>query len=263
MPEKFSKENFLRLSAQVLNHQFERLYPIDTRSDPQRITLVFLNHDRNVSTYQTIRYLVEHGRVADIYTLSRSMYESVVYMALLVKQSIPDDLIRYQDYQFVEIDRTHQHLKRLGLERLDGLSDQDAILARDRMEQYTGRWGKRSPSWTGHTLEVDAKLVDTDYPPTCNENHFYEYLYCQVYRKGSASSHSSFSGLSKGVVREKLDLPGISGQRMGVNEPHLVFSSFNALLVFLSSIRFMGTAMGKDDWEKYFQEKARYIIAED
>lgn len=260
--DKFSKDNFFRISDEVLNFQLGNLYPIETVSNPGRINLIFLNHDRNFSTYLTIRYLVEHGRVADIYTISRSMFESVIYMALLARKIITDDLTRYQDYQYLEIHKTYEHLKRLGLGKLSGISEQEAILVNNKRLGYVEKWGKNNPSWTGNTLEVDVRLVDKNYPPTCNENHFYEYLYCQVYRKGSQSTHSSFAGLSKGVIPEKVDVPGISAKRMGMNEPHLISSSFHACLVFLSSIRFMGMVTGKSECESYFQDKAKYIIAE-
>ena len=131
-----------------------------------------------------------------------------------------------------------------------------------KKSEYINRWGNNNPSWTGKTLEANVRLVDKTYSSTCNEKHFYEYLYCQVYRTGSQSVHSSFAGLSKGVTAEKVNILGIAAYRMGVNEAHLIFSCFHSLLVFLSSIRFMGMATGTTECESYFQEKARYIIAE-
>ena len=262
MEDKFTKDNFIRLSEEVLSFQLHTLYPVDTKSDPERINMIFLNHDRNFSTYLTVKYLVEHGRVSDIYTLSRSMYESVISMALLAKRIIGDDLVRYQDFQYLEIHKRYEHLKRLGLERLIGVSDQEVVLVNNKKSEYINRWGNNNPSWTGKTLEANVRLVDKTYSSTCNENHFYEYLYCQVYRTGSQSVHSSFAGLSKGVTAEKVNIPGLAAYRMGANEAHLIFSCFHSLLVFLSSIRFMGMTTGTTECESYFHEKARYIIAE-
>jgi hypothetical protein len=263
MADKFSTDNFFKLSDEIIHFQLNTLYPIEIKNEPERINLVFLNHDRNLSTYLTIRYLVEHERVADIYTLSRSMYESVISMALLAKNIINDDIIRYQDFQYLEIYKTHEHLKRLGLAELNGLSEKEALFVKNKRDAYIARWGNSNLSWTGNSLESNVKIVDRNYAPTCNENHFYEYLYCQVYRKGSQSTHSSFAGLSKGVVPEKVCLPGLDAYQMGVNEPHLIFSCFHSLLVFLSSMRFMGEEIGKTECESYFQKKAKYIITED
>jgi hypothetical protein len=63
-------------------------------------------------------------------------------------------------------------------------------------------------TWTGHSLEEKVKLLDENFPPTYNEKHFYEYLYCQVFRKGSSATHSSYAGLSKGVQVESITVPG-------------------------------------------------------
>ena len=183
-------------------------------------------------------------------------------MALLVKKVISDDIFRYQDYQYLEIYKTYEHLKRLSLERLSGVSAEEAILVNNKRTEYINKWGKNNPSWTGNTLEDNVRLVDKNVPPTCKENRFYEYLYCQVYRKGSQSTHSSFAGLSKGVISEKVEIPGLSAYRMGINEAHLIFSSYHSLIVFLSSVRFMGMATGKTECETFFQDKVNYIIAE-
>ena len=102
MDDKFTKTNFLKVSQEILDFQLKALYPVQVQDDPNRINVIFLNHDRNFSTFLTIKYLVEHERVADIYTLSRSLFESIVSMGLLSKSIIPNDLDRYQEYQFTE-----------------------------------------------------------------------------------------------------------------------------------------------------------------
>jgi len=103
MDDQFTKSNFLKISQEVLEFQLKSLYPLHVQRDPARINLLFLNHDRNFSTFLTVRYLVEHERVTDIYTLSRSLFESIVSMGLLTKSLVSNDLYRYQNYQFVEI----------------------------------------------------------------------------------------------------------------------------------------------------------------
>ncbi len=239
------------------------LYPVPTRKDTDRIGLIFLNHDRNFSTFLTIRYLVEHERVADIYTLARSMFDSIVSMGLLAKSVIADDLDRYKRYQYVEEYKTLAHLERLGLAELSGLAAPEAETVRNERNGYVGRYGPALSTWTGKTLEQNVRLLDKERPPTCNEQHFYEYLYCQVYRRGSPSTHASFSGLSKAVKAEIVSVPGsFAGKRYKANEAHLVFSCFHSLLVFLSSVRFMGWVTEKPKTEAYFHEVARRFISE-
>lgn len=263
MDDKFSKSNFFTLAKKILDFQLETLYPIEIVDDPIRLNLVFLNHDRNFSTFLTIRYLANHGRVADIYTLTRSMFESVISMGLLSKCLIEDDIDRYQDFQFIEADKTYNHLKKLGLEKLSGISHSEVEFVNRKHEEYIKKWSNNSQSWTGKNLLQNVKIIDENYPPTCNEKCFYEYLYCQVYRKGSQATHSTFAGISKSVKIEEILMPGyVKAQRFKVNEEHLIFSCFHSLLVFLSSIRFLGYLLGKKEAEDYFHKTARYIISE-
>lgn len=257
---KFTAANFIRLSDEALNFQLGTLYPVSNKKDPERIDLLYLNHDRNLSTFLTIRYLVEHQRVTDIYTLSRAMFESIISMGLLAKNLVADDIARYQEFQYLEIHKTHEHLKKLGLENLSGLSASDAQLVSERRSAYVEKWGKSESSWTGQSLEDNARMVDGAYPSTCNESHFYEYLYCQVYRRGSQSTHASFAGLSKGVTTETITP---SMRRFIVDENHLIFSCFHSLLVFLSSIRFLGMAIGRRECEGYYHKTANYVVAEE
>lgn len=259
MHNKFTRANFIRVSHEALNFQLDTLYPVSNKKAPERIDLIFLNHDRNFSTFLTIRYLLEHERVADIYTLSRSMFESIISMGLLAKNLVADDIARYQQFQYLEIFKTQEHLKKLGLENLSGLQASDAQLVSDKRSAYVKKWGKKESSWTGKSLEENVKMVDEAYPSTCNESHFYEYLYCQAYRKGSQSAHASFAGLSKGVTVETITP---SMRRFTVDENHLIFSCFHSLLVFLSSVRFLGMAVGKIECENYFQKTANYVVSE-
>lgn len=258
---KFTTANFMLVSSEVLNFQLSALYPAYAKKEPVRINLLFLNHDRNFSTFLTIRYLVEHQRVADIYTLSRSMFESIISMGLLAKNLVADDIARYKEFQYLEIYKKYAHLKKLDLEHLSGLSASDAQVISDKRADYVKKWGKKESSWTGRSLEDSVKIIDGAYPPTCNESRFYEYLYCQVYRKGSQSTHSSFAGLSSGVNVESTTMPGVVSKRFMVNEGNLIFSCFHSLLVFLSSVRFLGIATGKTECETYFQKMANYVIS--
>ena len=263
MSDKFTKSNFLQISQEALDFQLSALYPLPVKNDYSRSSLIFLNHDRNFSTFLTVRYSVEHERVADVYALSRVMFESAVSMGLLAKSIIPNDLDRYYDYQFVEAYKYYFHLEKLGLANLSGISSSEIPMLKAKRDEYLSKYGKAVSTWTGKSLEENVKLLDSNFSQTCNEEHFYEYLYCQVYRKGSPATHSSFAGLAKGVEMEEVGLPGfLTGQRFKVNEPHLIFSCFHSLLVFLSSVRFMGHALKRVETEQYFHRVARYIIAE-
>jgi len=262
MENKFTKLNFIKISQEALDF-LKAFGPVGVTKDPLRVNLVFLNHHRNFSTFLTIRYLVERERVADIYSLSRSMFESVISMGLLSKHLIQEDIERYQDFQYIEVYKTYTHLKQLGLEQLSGNSSYEVDFLCSKRNEYLRKWGRSTSTWTGKSLEHNVKLVDKAYAPTCDEKHFYEYLYCQVYRKGSQATHSSFGGLAKGVDTEKVIIHGAPLLKFKANEAHLIFSCFHSLLVFLSSARFLGYLADKKETEDYFQKIASYVIWEE
>ena len=232
MEDKFTKLNFMKISQEALNFHLKSLYPVRIKEYPLRTNLVFLNHDRNFSTFLTIKYLVEHERVADIYSLSRSMFESVISTGLLSKRLVKEDIERYQDFQYIEIYKTYGHLRKLGLERLSGISSSEVDFLYSKRSEYLKKWGQSTSTWTGNSLEQNVKLVDEAYALTCNEQHFYEYLYCQVYRRGSQAAHSSYAGLAKGVDIDRLTIHDVTIQRFKANEAHLIFSCFHSLIVF-------------------------------
>lgn len=261
MHDKFTKSNFLKISQEALDFQLSAIYPLYVKD--RRADLIFLNHDRNFSTFLTIRYLVEHERVADIYALSRAMFESIISMGLLTKSLIPDDLDRYQNYQFVETYKFYSHLKNLELANLSGISSSEISMLKAKRDEYLRKYGREVSTWTGKSLEQNVKLLDKNYSPTCNEEHFYEYLYCQVYRRGSSATHSSFAGLKRGVEIQKFIIPGsLTALRFRTDEHQLIFSCFHSLVVFLSSVRFMGHTLQNIEAEKYFHKLTKYIIAE-
>jgi hypothetical protein len=261
MKDRFTKNNFQKISKEVLEFQLKSLYPIKPIKDKRRLDYVFLNHDRNFSTFLTIKYCVEHERVADIYALSRVMFESVINMGLLTKAIIPDDLDRYENHQFVDVFKTYNHLKKLDLEKVSGLKKEEVTEVESRRNNYINKYGNATDNWSGKSLETRVKTVDENYPVTCNENRFYEYLYCQVYRKGSRLTHSSFGGLSTSVNIEVMKLSkNILAQRFIANDPHLIFSCFHSLIVFLSSVRFLGALLNITETEEFYQKITRYII---
>ena len=191
------------------------------------------------------------------------MFESIITMGLLSKRLIENDIERYQNFEYIEIYKTFNHLRKLGLEHLSGVPSSDVEFLCGKRGEYIKKWGKNIAYYSGKSLEQSVKLVDDNYAPACNEKHFYEYLYCQVYREGSQSAHSSFAGLSKGVNIERFSIPGlITAQRFKANESHLIFSCFHSLLIFLSSVRFLGYLLDKEETENYFHKIAKHVISD-
>ena len=59
-------------------------------------------HQSNTDTMFSLRQIVALKNVNDIYCLSRSMFESVVNMGVLVTGKIKDGAQRFLDFQYLE-----------------------------------------------------------------------------------------------------------------------------------------------------------------
>lgn len=259
---KFNKISFLKTSKEAFKFQLKTIYPLHSKNNVT-LNLLALNHDRNSSSFLTIIDLVKKKRVADVYTISRSIFESVISMGILAKHLIQDDIERYQNYQYIQTEKVYSHLKKLKCEHLSGVPKNMVKHLNDMRNQYVCKFGKGNhPTWTGKSLEQNTKLLDKVYFPTCNSSNFYEYLYCQVYRNASQCAHASFGGLSKCVkVKEIANFNGVTHQTLDSDESHLIFSCFHALIVFFSSARFIEELLGSNKIENYFQQLCSKIIS--
>ncbi len=263
MVEGLTRVTFMGASKRVLDFHFENLDQVRTTTNHDRVFLIYLNHIRNVATFQTIRDLAEKEIVADIYTLSRSMFESVITMGLLSKELISDDMDRYINRQFVDGLRRYNHLMRLGFEHHSGIPPDRLPLADQELQKYPRKRNAGADTWSGLSLEQSAKLLDGNCQPTDNQNRFYEYLYCQVYRTGSYLAHSGFAGISHIFESERISPHDATGTvvRMKPNQVHLSFAALYSILVFLSSIRFLGGLSAEQKIEDFYQDMASGIIS--
>jgi len=256
--EKHTIDNVLNLIQEVLEFEIKELYPISCKKDSHRKNLIVLHHDHNSSSFVTIKQLLLRPCVTDIYTISRRMYESVITMGLLAKSLIEDDIERYIDFRFIEASKFYNHLKQLGLEKLSGIKDVSSL--NKYKKDYCKKFGSPGQTWTGLTVVDNAQLVDKHYPITCNETRFYEYLYCQIYRNSSQITHSSFGGIYDTVEREEFcNLSNEIIVRYKDKESHLINTGFYSIIIFLSSVRFMGYILDTSITEEYFQEKCNWI----
>ncbi len=255
--ESLKRVTFAAAAKRVFEFHLETFGSIKPAGKDQiRAYLVYLNHYRNASTFETIRYIADRERVADIYTLSRGMLDSVITMGLLSRKGlIKDDIDRYQHFQFVEAMKRHDHLTALGFQEHSGIPASTVKSLNDKRDEYIGKWGKNSESWTGKSILENARLVDKKVVATLGTRHFYEYLYCQVYRTGSWLIHSSLAGLGNVFEAEKVQTGGINDGIMFKTDPaHLTISFLYSILVFLSSIRFIGNVLGEKKAENFHLE---------
>lgn len=251
---EFTMKQFTKICNEIIEFQENKIDVIRLNGDPQRKQIMTLNHDKNYFTFHSIKYLSTHGRVPDIYILSRAMFESVVNMGLIAKKVVQNDLERYINFQYIENHKLFKHLQEIDFGHMLELSEEESKKLEQFSNEYISKFGKIK-NWSGNNLLQNVKLLDSYYSPTCNEKKFYEYLYCQVYRSGSEYIHASYFGLKKGV-----DTVEISKLNEGANytyeckSENLIFSCYHSVLVFLSSLRFLGVVMERQDIEDYYHE---------
>lgn len=116
-------------------------------------------------------------------------------------------------------------------------------------------------SWCGLNLIERIKLIDESFQPTCSNKKFFEYLYCQVYRKGSGAIHRTSAGLERSTVWTKSMGGNLVFIEPTANIDHLVFASIHSLVVYLASIRFIGQILKGSKTESYYQKETARIIA--
>lgn len=263
MAEKFTKSDFAYLAQEVIYFYVSHLRKkTRVESDWERRQIILFNSDKNYNSFLSIVDLFKEERVADIYTLNRAMFESVINMAVLTTRKIPDDVNRYKDFPFLELYKIYKHMKEIGLEHLSGITEEESESLEKLKSKYFGKWGN-SLSWSGKNLLEMTKLVDLFYPKTWGISTFYEYLYCQVYRKGSQATHSNYIGVTRGKKIIHSAYEDREATKIINDDEHLLFASFHGLFVFLSSIRFFGYEFNLPHFEDYFQDMTTYLISND
>jgi hypothetical protein len=87
-------------------------------------------------------------------------------------------------------------------------------------------------------------------------------LYCQVYRGGSQTTHASFGGIVKTVdIKEYVKTGNIKSLKT-TNE-NLYGIVWHTVMIFLSSVRFMGYFGKRKECEDFFMSKQNWLWEDD
>jgi hypothetical protein len=259
---EYNLDTFLKLSEKYLKYQF-MLYPISLKDVDLKLQHSMMqSHQSNTDTIFSIRKIIEIKKVNDVFCLSRALFESIVNMGLIISGKIENAADRFFEYQYVEAYKIFQHLKRIEPDFVDKVykSDTITIITKGR-NNFVLKYGNLN-NWCDLNMIERVYLIDKTFPPTCSFDKIYEYLYCQVYRKGSNAIHRTFTGLGRANIIRIIELNGNNYISPMANIDHLELACIHSLAVYLSSIRFLGYLIfdKRIDIETYYQQEIARIF---
>jgi hypothetical protein len=253
-------QTYQELAQGYLKYQFA-LYPMKFNATPELQIAIMQLHQSNTDTMFSLKQVVSLKNVNDVYCLSRSMFESIVNMGVLVTGKIKDGAKRFLGFQYVEAYRILDHLKQIEPEFAGKIyGPEDVKVITEGRDAYVSKYGNVS-SWCSLNLIERVRLIDESFPPTCSTKKFFEYLYCQIYRKGSSATHRTSTGLGRSTVWTKSMVGNLNFIEPKPNMNHLVFATIHSLIVYLASIRFIGQILEGNETESYYQNETARIIA--
>jgi len=260
-------QTYQELAEIYLKYQFA-LYPMKFDAELELQIAIMQSHQSNTDTMFSLRQIVTLKSVNDVYCLSRSMFESVVNMGVLVTGKIKDGAQRFLDFQYLETYKILQNLRRVEPEPnfVNKIYKPEVVkIITEGRNCFVSKYGNIS-SWCNLNLIERINLIDKYFPPTCSNNKFFEYLYCQVYRKGSGATHRTSAGLGRSTIWGKTKVDELNFIEPVHNINHLIFASIHSLIVYLASIRFIGRIIKKKEKEVeafYHKETTRIIAGEE
>lgn len=258
-------QTFQKLAERYLKYQFS-LYPMKFDAEPQLQLAIIQCHQSNTDTFFSLRKIAELKNVNDVYCLSRSMFESVINMGVLVTGLVKDAAQRFINFQYLEAYKIFNHLKQIEPDFVGKVySNEEIKIITERRNEFVSEFGN-ADSWCRLNLLDRIKLIDKALPSTCSNNKFFEYLYCQVYRKGSGAIHRTSTGLGRSTIWKENTFVNMNLLMPAPNMNHLIFATIHSLIVYLASIRFIGRILEKKSAEAeafYHKETARIIAGKE
>ena len=258
------------ITVELINQQLgevlkeeSKIYPLQFSDESGKQGLIILNHHQNKDSIDSIRVLASMNRALDVSTIGRSIFDSVLNMGLLLYLPVNEGVSKYKLYASIEELRIYRNMSKVGQDIADKIYKNEDI---KKWEADSGKYemdyGVPKSSWSGKTTLEACRMLDSEYPSVVKSEHFFEFLYCQIYRYGSSATHRSQLGISRNV--RIVSAPATGGRMLHTadsREEGLVFNYFHGLLAFLASMRVVGRAFKIPSLEEYFQKKVGYLIA--
>ncbi|PKL91267.1 MAG: hypothetical protein CVV21_08625 [Candidatus Goldiibacteriota bacterium HGW-Goldbacteria-1] len=261
--EQILQEDIKEISS-IISFQKRLFYPITIPSDSEenqiRNNILYSLHELNLKSFETIQYLISTYKVSDIFALSRQIFETTINMGLLAKPIIPDDLEKFCEYDFFQINKGNTHIKEMKLDKYIKIEESRVSEISEKVKQIKQKRNyKNNPqSWTNTDLLSRTKLIDENYLNYIPEQnkHFYELLYCQLYRASSQVLHATPAGFLKMYeFNPELKKNSVTHYKLKLVDGIMMKAAEYTIISFLSSIRFFGIYLNKTEAEEYFKEK--------
>jgi hypothetical protein len=240
----------------------EKQFPIQFSKDPEKQGMILLNHFQNTETIESLMVLARLKKPGDIAILSRGIFESVLNMGLLLYLPLDKGVDRYRKFISVEALKNYRHLASIERVLAETVYKPSEIADYEKeAKEYEVKYGKPKSSWSGMKVIDICKILDMNYPPAIDMNHFFEFMYCQVYRRGSSVVHRSQLGLLRNIEIKSIDLiDSKQVHSMTIKNNELVFSYFHGLILYIASMRIVGKAFDTATLEEYFQKRIGFLI---
>lgn len=242
-----------------------KIYPLKFSDESGKQGIVILNHHLNRDSIDSIRVLANMHRGLDVGIIGRSIFESVLNMGLILYLPGKEGVDRYQLYLSIESLRVFKHMAEIEEDMAHRIYKPEEIKKWEADQQkYEKDYGVVTSSWLGISNIEICRILDREYPPVVKSDHFFEFMYCHLYRYGSSATHRSRQGIAR-----HLNVIGASSKSGGriftatEREAGLVFNYFHSLIVFLLSMRIVGKAFNAPSLEDYSQKKVRFLVAGD
>jgi len=258
---KYTIQKYQEFAEKYLTYN-STLYPMKIDADIKLQKVIFELHKSNTDAMNSIKQLVLLKKVNDIYCLSRSMFESVVNMGLLVSGKIDGGAERFEDFQYVEDYKIYNKLRPIFPAFAYMLYKQDSVKKiTEQNDKFKNKY-KNYKNWCGLDIYNRTKLIDNTFPSTCSNSKFFEWLYYYFYSLSSSATHRSSNALKRSTVWLKSDDSNKYSNLVypTSNMPNLVLASFFSLIFYLASIRFIGHILDRTEAESYYQKETTRII---
>ena len=128
----------------------KKLFPLQFGKDMEKQEMIILNHFQNSETMKSLIILAKNNKSGDVAILSRSIFESVLNMGLLLFLSYEEGVNRYKKFLSIEALKIYRHMAKIEKQVADKIYKPAKITSLEKdVKEYEIRYGKPKLTWSG------------------------------------------------------------------------------------------------------------------